>query len=45
MQILVNNTGYGLMGPLAEPLLEEVRQHFEVNTFAPLALTQALCQC
>jgi NAD(P)-dependent dehydrogenase (short-subunit alcohol dehydrogenase family) len=42
VQILVNNAGYGLMGPLAELPLDDVRQQFEVNTFAPLALTQAL---
>jgi short-subunit dehydrogenase len=42
VQILVNNAGYGLMGPLAELSLDDVRQQFEVNTFAPLALTQAL---
>jgi short-subunit dehydrogenase len=40
-QILVNNAGYGLMGPLADLPVADVRRQFEVNTLAPLALIQA----
>jgi NAD(P)-dependent dehydrogenase (short-subunit alcohol dehydrogenase family) len=42
VDILINNAGYGQMGPLVELPLEQLRQQFEVNTFAPLATAQAL---
>ena len=38
--ILVNNAGIGEGGPIAEIPLDIVRRNFEVNVFAPLALTQ-----
>jgi short-subunit dehydrogenase len=38
--ILVNNAGIGEGGPIAEVPLDLVRRNFEVNVFAPLALTQ-----
>jgi NAD(P)-dependent dehydrogenase (short-subunit alcohol dehydrogenase family) len=38
--ILVNNAGIGEGGAIAEIPLEIVRHNFEVNVFAPLALTQ-----
>jgi short-subunit dehydrogenase len=38
--ILVNNAGVGEGGPIAEIHLDLVRRNFEVNVFAPLALTQ-----
>jgi short-subunit dehydrogenase len=38
--ILVNNAGIGEGGPTAEIPLDLVRRNFEVNVFAPLALTQ-----
>jgi NAD(P)-dependent dehydrogenase (short-subunit alcohol dehydrogenase family) len=38
--ILVNNAGIGEGGPIAEIPLDLVRKNFEVNVFAPLALTQ-----
>jgi short-subunit dehydrogenase len=38
--ILVNNAGVGEGGPIAEIPLDLVRRNFEVNVFAPLALTQ-----
>lgn len=38
--ILVNNAGIGEGGPIAEVPLDIIKQNFEVNVFAPLALTQ-----
>ncbi len=38
--VLVNNAGVGEGGPIAEIPLDIVRRNFEVNVFAPLALTQ-----
>jgi NAD(P)-dependent dehydrogenase (short-subunit alcohol dehydrogenase family) len=42
LDLLVNNAGYGAMGPVVEMPLEQVRRQFETNVFAPLALTQAM---
>lgn len=42
LDLLVNNAGYGAMGPLVEMPIEEVRRQFETNVFAPLALVQQL---
>jgi NAD(P)-dependent dehydrogenase (short-subunit alcohol dehydrogenase family) len=42
IDVLVNNAGIGEGGPIAEIPLDLVRQNFEVNVFAPLALTQKL---
>ena len=42
LDLLVNNAGYGAMGPLVEMPLSEVRQQFETNLFAPLALIQTM---
>lgn len=41
LDLLVNNAGYGAMGPLAEMPLAEVEAQFATNLFAPLALIQA----
>ena len=38
---LVNNAGTALAGPLMHQPLDEVRQHFEVNVFGLIAVTQA----
>jgi NAD(P)-dependent dehydrogenase (short-subunit alcohol dehydrogenase family) len=38
--ILVNNAGIGEGGPIAEIPIDLVRHNFDVNVFAPLALTQ-----
>lgn len=42
LDLLVNNAGYGAMGPVVEMPLEQVRRQFETNVFAPLALTQTM---
>ena len=42
IDVLVNNAGVGQSGPLAEIPLERVRDNFETNVFATLALTQAV---
>lgn len=42
LDLLVNNAGYGAMGPVVEMPLDQVRQQFETNVFAPLALVQVM---
>lgn len=42
LDLLVNNAGYGAMGPIVEMPLAELRRQFETNVFAPLALVQTL---
>ena len=42
--ILANNAGIGEGGPIAEIPIELVRHNFEVNVFAPLALTQRVVE-
>jgi NAD(P)-dependent dehydrogenase (short-subunit alcohol dehydrogenase family) len=42
IDILINNAGYGLMGPLLELTPEELRAQFETNQIAPMALVQAV---
>jgi len=42
VDLLVNNAGFGLMGPLLELPLNEVRLQFETNVLGPLALVQAV---
>jgi NAD(P)-dependent dehydrogenase (short-subunit alcohol dehydrogenase family) len=42
IDILVNNAGHGLVGAVEEASLDEIRAQFEVNVFAPIALTQAV---
>lgn len=39
---LVNNAGYGAMGPLMDVSMAEWRKQFDVNVFAPMALTRAV---
>jgi short-subunit dehydrogenase len=40
LDILINNAGAGLYGAVSTAPLDEVRRLFELNVFAPLALTQ-----
>lgn len=42
IDVLVNNAGYGAMGPLAEFPMDELRRQFETNVFSIVAMTQAL---
>lgn len=42
INLLVNNAGFGLIGPLLELPLNEVRLQFETNVFGPLTLVQAI---
>lgn len=42
VDVLVNNAGYGLYGPVEEISLEEARYQFEVNVFGAARLTQLL---
>ncbi len=41
IDVLVNNAGRGLMAPLTNVELDEVRKTFEVNVFGMLAMSQA----
>ncbi len=41
VDILINNAGYGQMGPALDIPLDRVRGQFETNVVAPLALIQA----
>ncbi len=42
LDILINNAGYGLMGPLLELDTDAICAQLETNTIAPIALTQAV---
>ena len=42
LDLLVNNAGYGLMGPLLDVDLDDVRQQFETNVISVLTLVQQL---
>jgi len=40
IDVLVNNAGYGLMGPAEEILVDELRDQFETNVFGVLRTTK-----
>ncbi|HPM75647.1 MAG TPA: SDR family oxidoreductase [bacterium] len=40
LDMLINNAGFGLMGPAAELRLDDVRRQWETNITGPLALAQ-----
>ncbi|HHJ1297917.1 TPA: SDR family oxidoreductase [Pseudomonas sp. H2] len=42
LDILINNAGYGAMGPLLDGGVDAMRQQFETNVFAVVGVTRAL---
>lgn len=42
LDVLVNNAGYGAMGPLLDGGVEGMRRQFETNVFAIVGITRAL---
>ncbi len=42
IDIMINNAGFGLMGPLLDVSLSDARRQFETNVIAVLAMVQAL---
>ena len=42
LDMLINNAGYGAMGPLLDGGVDALRQQFETNVFAVIGVTRAL---
>ncbi|VVS95682.1 SDR family NAD(P)-dependent oxidoreductase [Desulfoluna spongiiphila] len=42
VDMLINNAGYGAMGPMAEIPVDELRRQFEANLFGQVAMIQAV---
>ncbi|UVL03117.1 MULTISPECIES: SDR family oxidoreductase [Pseudomonas] len=42
LDVLINNAGYGAMGPLLDGGVDAMRQQFETNVFAVVGVTRAL---
>ncbi len=42
IDVVVNNAGYGLIAPMAEVELDDLRSQFETNVFGLVAVTQAV---
>ena len=42
LDVLINNAGYGAMGPLLDGGVEAMRKQFETNVFALIGVTRAL---
>lgn len=42
VEVLINNAGMGVMGPLATTPMEKVRAVFEVNVFGMMAISQSV---
>ena len=42
VNVLVNNAGYALVGPLEELSIQEFKEQFETNVFGAIRVTQAV---
>lgn len=42
IDILINNAGYGLMGPVIELPMDSIKKHFETNVFGQIELIQKI---